>query len=205
MAKKITFIGDVHGKISSYKRLTSNIDGKTIQVGDMGLGFKGIVLDDLNSKDTWFDGNHDDVSVCKDAPGYMGRFGVTREEGIFYAGGAFSVDAFYRTPGVNWWHTEQMNHEEMMEALQLYSDTKPDIVATHDCPRSIYDLMLQKRYHGTKAPVYENHTANLLQQMLEIHKPNFWIFGHWHRHVNEDVGGVRFVCVDELQPFSLEF
>jgi len=206
--QKLTFIGDVHGKIPAYRRLLLRFTEPTIQVGDMGIGFsKTIPLDEespMDPKDRWFDGNHDDIEVCKKSPGYLGRYGVT-QEGVFFAGGAFSVDSFFRTPGVDWWHTEQMNQYEMMEALQLYSDTKADIVATHDCPRSIYPIMLERRFGHTNVPFYENNTANLLDMMLDIRKPKVWVFGHWHRHMDFEYKGVRFVCVDELQPITLEF
>lgn len=202
---KVTLIGDVHAKIASYKHLLRRILEPTIQVGDMGIGLVGCPpLEDMDPKDRWFDGNHDDVEACKKEPSYLGRFGVT-EQGIYFAGGAFSVDAFYRTYGVDWFYTEQMNLEEFEQAEELYARTKPDVVATHDCPRSLYPFMLMQRYGNRPAPVFENNTALFLEKLRSIHIPKIHIYGHWHRHIDVEMYGTRFICLDELQPITLDF
>ena len=203
---KVTFIGDVHGLMDKYERLLLRYMEPTIQVGDMGVGFrknnKWITTEALADKDRWFHGNHDDPKMCEKEKGYLGRYGVTKE-GIFYMGGAFSVDAFYRRAMIDWWPNEQLNLEELGEALDLYKKTKPDVVATHDCPRSLYPFMLQK-IGKPEGPLYENATSHALEAMLNFHQPKVWIFGHWHRSVDEVVGNTRFICLNELESVTLD-
>lgn len=173
--------------------------------GGMGGGFDDglISLGKIDPKDRFFHGNHDDPEKCKAEPNYLGRFGVTKE-GVYFVSGAFSVDAFNRTIGISWWNNEQLDHAEFEEALQLYSDTKPEVMATHDCPRSLYPYMLNAT-NRANGPIYENTTSWFLEKLLDIHKPKVWIFGHWHEHVDTEIGGVRYVCVAELQPVTLEW
>jgi hypothetical protein len=34
--------------------------------------------------------------------------------------------------------------------------------------------------------------------MFSIHKPDLWIFGHWHCDADEVIDGTRFICLNEL-------
>ena len=203
----IVFIGDVHGLMDKYQRLLLKFMEPTIQIGDMGVGFRKngawITTDFLDSKDRWFHGNHDDPSMCEKEKGYLGRFGVT-PEGVFFVSGAFSVDAFYRKAGIDWWPNEQLNYGEMEEALDLYKATKPDIVATHDCPRSMYQFMLNK-IGKPQGPLYENSTSHALEAMFNFHQPKVWVFGHWHTSIDQQIGDTRFICLNELEPITLEW
>jgi len=204
---KVTFIGDVHGKMAQYERLLYRFMEPTIQIGDMGVGFRKdgnwVTTESLSDKDKWFHGNHDNPTMCEKEKGYLGRYGVTAE-GVFFMGGAFSVDAFYRRAGIDWFPNEQLNREEMEDALDLYKRTKPDIVATHDCPRSMYQLMLN-RIGKPEGPLFECSTAHALEAMLNFHQPKVWVFGHWHRSIDEVIGDTRFICLNELEPFTLEW
>lgn len=204
---KVTFIGDVHGKMAQYERLLYRFTEPTIQIGDMGVGFRKdgqwITTNFLSDKDKWFHGNHDDPKMCETEKGYLGRYGVT-PEGVFFMGGAFSVDAFYRKAGIDWWPNEQLNYGEMEEALELYKATKPDIVATHDCPRSMYQFMLNK-IGKPQGPLYENSTSHALEAMFSFHQPKVWVFGHWHTSIDQQIGDTRFICLNELEPITLEW
>ena len=204
---KMTFIGDVHGLTDKYERMLCRFMEPTFQVGDMGIGFrkegKWVTTDFLAEKDKWIHGNHDDPDLCLKEKGYLGRYGVT-PEGVFYMSGAFSVDAFYRKAGISWWPNEQLNYEELEAALELYKQTKPDIVATHDCPRSLYQMMLNK-IGKPEGPLYECSTAHALEAMFNFHQPKVWVFGHWHRSIDEMIGDTRFICLNELEPVTLEW
>jgi len=204
---KITFIGDVHGLMKQYEDMLRKIPEPTIQVGDMGVGFTQngdwVTTANLRDTDKWLHGNHDNPDRCKEEKGYLGRFGVT-PEGIFFMSGAFSVDAFYRKAGISWWPNEQLNLEELDAALELYKKTKPDIVATHDCPRSLYPMMLQRIGHP-EGPLYEASTSHALEAMFNFHQPRTWVYGHWHRSVDEMIGDTRFICLNELEPVTLEW
>jgi hypothetical protein len=76
---KITIIGDVHGKTGEYVHKLQKLgpNAQSIQVGDMGLGFKGVGLPPPGASmpkgnHKFFRGNHDDPAKCRANPYYLG-------------------------------------------------------------------------------------------------------------------------------------
>lgn len=181
-------IGDVHGKVDKYLEIIK-CDDPTLQLGDMGFDYS--FMTGQNVKNCFFKGNHDNYDQY--SPYDLGDYGVHR--GIYYVRGAYSIDYFYRTVGVDFWVNEQLSYQEMSDAIQDYSSVKPDIMVTHDCPyRFAYD------YFG-----YNDRTITRLglNCMYEIHKPKLWIFGHHHKSIDVTINGVRFICLNELETFSV--
>lgn len=198
--KDIVFMGDIHGKIFKANNIIKGLNDDVVCVGDIGIGFRQdgnwIVADDLGSRFSFIHGNHDNPTMCAEQAGYLGRFGVT-DDGLFYMSGAFSVDAFYRTIGIDWWNNEQLNNEELQSAYDLYMKVKPKVVVTHDCPRSLYPYMLSV-IGKSDGPIFENTTAWALEGMFKDHQPETWCYGHWHEKVNHTVNGTNFICIPEL-------
>ena len=83
----IKIIGDVHGKTGDYKRLVRSMEPgqRSIQIGDMGVGFSGVVVHNMSMDHRWFRGNHDDPAKCRKNPNYLGDYGYLPEDGIFWA------------------------------------------------------------------------------------------------------------------------
>jgi len=190
-------VGDIHGR---YKELNAiaqkHKDQDVIQIGDFGFGF-GMLFDIdsklIESNIRFFRGNHDNPELCNAHPQCLGDFGLFK--GIFFVGGADSIDKDMRIEGQTWWANEELSHRQWNEAIELYERTKPEIVLTHDCPQSIIESYFL---------IYDRSiTRQGLQAMLEIHRPKMWIFGHHHRHfVKEDTGCI-FRCLPELQSYVL--
>lgn len=197
------FVGDCHGKIKRFLKILEKYpDKKVLQVGDMGCGFRGVRLPKLADGHAWFAGNHDCPSLCAAHPNNVGRFGIW--ENVFFVSGGFSIDAAYRVPGVTWWADEQLNREEMEEALDLYVKTKPRVVATHDAPISLYPQLMAADPRGAlRGPLYENNTALLFEAMFTAHQPEMWFFGHWHYPWSQKINGTQFRCLAELEAFEL--
>lgn len=203
-------IGDVHGKIDSYNRITSGLD-YSIQLGDMSFMYGRIDADPAHHK--FFGGNHDNYSSIHYSPNWIGgRFGPSSLNGqpFYYVEGAFSIDLAYRLMGYvkgeskSWWPQEELSFSEMNECLKLYGEVKPDILITHTCPTSIEKIVGNPNtleMYGLGG--YISKTNELLQAMLDIHRPSVWTFGHFHMSWTKKIGGTEFICLDELEAVQL--
>jgi len=191
-------IGDVHGKFSELKKLLNKFNSeKFIQLGDMGLGFRK-ELDEQFLFPTslkFLRGNHDNKAVCLKQPNYLGDFGVT-PEGYFFISGAYSIDRFLRTEGVDWWADEELDYAQFSAMMDLFVKTKPKIVLSHECPSVITHAICNGR-------VIHNRTVSALNEALFRHQPTTWFFGHYHKHYDFDFEGTRFVCLAELETMKL--
>ena len=191
-------IGDVHGKWPMYYNLINKMD-QSIQLGDMGVGFKGHRYPPhWNPSHVYFRGNHDNPEVCRQHPNCIGDFGIY--EGIFFVAGAYSIDWEYRKEGASWWADEQLSKDDFEEAIAEYSDEKPEIVVTHECPFDVAQILQVRNPKQTMAfgSVKPNDTSMALNDMFRIHRPKKWIFGHWHIRDSFELEGTRFEVLPEL-------
>ena len=198
----ITIIGDVHGKYKRYHEIIRESDyvPYSVQVGDFGFDYG--TLKNVDPKHHVFiGGNHDNYNKVNEIPNYLGDYGYVNnfnDIDFFFYRGAYSIDRIYRTIGIDWWEEEQLNIESFMKARELYRDIKPDIVLTHDCPEQIAQLMLHPHQR-----LYQNITGWALGELLNIHEPKLWIFGHWHQSRTIQYGNTKFICLDELETYNL--
>lgn len=191
------FIGDVHGKVDEYKKIIDSSSESSIQIGDMGVGFPNIYLPELDAtKHKFIRGNHDSPEAAKNYPSYLGDWGYLEAQGIFYLGGAWSIDYQYRVPGISWWADEELSYDELNKAAEKFYEVKPKIMVTHEAPTFVAtEIMLRDTMN--------NKTSLHLWKMWDGHKPDLWIFGHWHKNWCKKIKGTEFVCVDELCTFSV--
>ncbi len=195
---KILTIGDVHGKINEYWKIIQKYKPEySICVGD--FGFK--------KEHEWFLknvnyfsnkvllGNHDDYKFLNEKHS-LGNYFYENKFKIMTVRGANSIDKQYRIEGISWWRNEELSYQEMNEAIEVYTKNKPKIMITHDCPQSI-----REKVFG----IYDKSITSMgLQAMLELHKPDLWIFGHHHKSIDTVIDGVSFKCLNELEVFELE-
>lgn len=205
----ITLIGDVHGKISGYLDVINSIpfDARTIQLGDMALGFKGVALPVLPANHKWIRGNHDDPAKCRAHPNYLGDYGFLKEDGLFYLAGAFSIDRAFRVSGYSWWPDEEQSWEELQKAIDLYMEVKPRYVISHDAPSEAgYNLLTRAAigFRPEKLSSPRSRTAEALQVMFDAFQPKEWVFGHYHIDKSFLWRGTKFTCVNELSTYQLE-
>jgi predicted phosphodiesterase len=196
LGEGLLVIGDVHGKINDYWKLVKHRKGSSIQVGDFGFKKQhDWFLSNIDySKNQINFGNHDDYSFLYE-PHSLSDWSFANESKVMTVRGAYSIDKAYRTENKDWWINEELNYEEMQNAIDFYSLNKPKIMITHDCPD------YARRYlFGTRD---KSITSNGLQQMFESHQPDIWVFGHHHRSKNETINGTRFICLAELQTMVL--
>jgi hypothetical protein len=205
----IVFIGDAHGKIKLLMRKVAQAEPHpTFQLGDMGIGFKGVGFGKQRETFKWFRGNHDNPAKCRAYHNYLGDYGTLEVEGrnIFYLAGAYSIDAQWRTPGETWWEDEELSWEELDKAYALYAETKPDLVISHECPSEIGRRLLAgllNDYQMAKTDCCTSRTSRALQRMFDVHQPKDWVFGHYHIDQELSVNGTKFRCCNELSTYCL--
>lgn len=198
----IRIIGDTHGDYQWYKHATmaANLtDIRTFHVGDFGIGFRNdrwdrYWMDDpdnLAEMNRAIGGNHDNPLYVRNCPLFVPRYHY--DEKIFSMHGAASIDKHWRTENVNWWEKEELTWSEMNEARELYLDSKPDVVITHDGPVDALKCMFP--YQMMNPDIRPSRTQMFLQSLFEEHKPKFWFFGHWHHTLQCEWEECIFQCI----------
>ena len=195
----MTIIGDVHGKINKYYQIICELKNeKSIQLGDFGFKKEHlwhIENVDYNNHKILF-GNHDDTNYLDDNHSLGDSYTFNyKNNKIMTVRGAYSIDKRFRTSNIDWWENEQLSYLEFQEIINQYEEYKPEIMLTHDCPNSIRKLF----FNITDNTI----TSQALETMLEIHQPKLWLFGHHHISVDQIVNGTRFICLKELETFTI--
>ena len=201
--KKLRIIGDVHGYFALYEDIANGAD-HSIQLGDFGFKpeWNKLIFSKLSSDNhKIIPGNHDDYDFIKSpkASAYtFGKdYGMQQFQGwnFFFIRGAYSIDKNMRIPYRSWWPEEQLTPVQFAKAFDEYEEAKPKIILSHDAPSTI----IQKMF-GRKS--INNHTSECLNAFLD-HKPDLWIFGHWHESKIMKIGGTEFICLNELEFIDL--
>jgi hypothetical protein len=201
----LRLIGDVHGRQAELVRLAAGAR-HSVCLGDVGFDYRPLLSAEADyspQNHKIVAGNHDNYDVL--TPHFLGDFGTLRVDGfgdLFFVRGGRSIDAAYRTPGVSWWHEEQLNYTQSLAALAAYREAKPTVVLSHECPASVIPYVSTfTHYDGLR--LEPSHTALLLDAMLSEHQPLFWYFGHYHVDRTFEVGPTQFRCLAELSHVDL--
>lgn len=207
------FIGDVHGKFGRYKTIL-NSPHKTIQVGDLGVGFRSHVtggwtsnppFDTMVEKDARFiRGNHDNPECCRQHKRWIPDGQV--EDNMMFIGGALSIDRAMRVEGYSWWPDEELSRDELNRMIDIYEHARPEIMVTHECPESIAAMIvagmrdLRSGSAMKMDPRFASRTRMAFEAMRQHRsfRPKLWLFGHWHLPFDRVVDGTRFICLPEL-------
>lgn len=194
---KITFIGDPHGKIDQLVDLIKGQTGMFISVGDTGFEPQIEKLRQQFISEEFYSvvGNHDWIPERYSWP-YMGDHCYFPEFSLFTIRGANSIDKHLRTEGLDWFSDEELNYKQQCEAYDVYVETKPKIVVSHDCPQSV----MQSLFGYSE----KSQTRIMLEHMFQVHQPELWVFGHHHKSKDVNINGTRFVCLSELETLTIE-
>ncbi|MCR4989532.1 MAG: metallophosphoesterase [Lachnospiraceae bacterium] len=193
--KVIRFFGEHEGE---YKE-----DDYLIICGDVGVcGFSPDIeketrriLGDLPVTVLFIDGNHEhherlnDLSVDEWMGGkvhfidskiiHLMRGQIYNIDGVrfFTFGGAYSVDRYVRTEGVDWFPEEIPTREEYEEGLDNLEACgyKVDYIITHTAPREVAAAL----GYGEES-IDEVALRRYLQQIADEADYKKWFFGHFH-------------------------
>ena len=92
----------------------------------------------------------------------------------------------------------------MYKALAEYEQCKPTLMITHTCPSSISEVVgSSKVMESYGLAGFNSKTNELLQMMVEVHKPALWVFGHFHKSWRRSIRGVEYICLDELETYTI--
>lgn len=205
----IRFIGDVHGKWGRYKKLIDDVPC-SIQVGDFGVGFYNSraesysrpPFDAMSKGDHKFiRGNHDNPAQCRSHPHWLAD-GSLAHGSVFCVGGAYSIDKHYRTEGIDWWPDEELSYKELCDVLDTYEKVRPQVVVSHEAP----DCMVNKLCSagGFRKLDIPSSTRKMFDNMLDIHRPELWVHGHWHVDYHVIAAGTEFIGLGELSHVDLD-
>jgi Calcineurin-like phosphoesterase len=197
-------IGDVHGKFRRYREIIRDCSA-SIQVGDMGVGFRSFPHGEPQANppfDAMFQGdhrfirgNHDNPAVCRKHLRWIHDGAV--EGTTMFIGGGDSIDKAYRIKDYSWWEDEQLSYKEFNVTVGFYTDLKPLVMITHECPSSVAVELCRAK--GVTKWKENSITSQALEMMFSIHRPKLWVFGHWHNSFDAMVYGTRFICLNELE------
>lgn len=205
---KYRLIGDVHGKYKQYKKIIAERPN-TIQVGDMGVGFRhtqGPREGQFQQNPPHYAmcagyhrfirGNHDNPAECKKHSQWISDGHV--EDDIMFVGGADSIDKQWRIKDYTYWEDEELSTEEFINIKKVYEFAKPRAMITHTAPTEATSTLLA-RVMGEERIGTPTRSEDEFQQLLAIHRPELWVFGHWHHSFDWTIDGTRYVCLAELE------
>jgi hypothetical protein len=206
------FIGDVHAKGKRYKKIVKQCD-RSIQVGDFGMGsgtgwFRyhpfGLSRNQAQYREHRFiRGNHDDPNLCatRSAKWWIPDGSVLQDK-MMLVGGAYSIDSAGRTPGISWWHDEELTIARFNDIIDTYEKVRPRVMVTHDAPKLVTSRIMESWRPERHA--INSRTQQAFDAMIQIHSPDLWVFGHWHASRDVTMYGTRFICLNELEHVDID-
>ena len=204
----LRIVGDVHGWTDRYTReILSDEVQYSIQIGDLGFQYE-----DLNrlpyKRHKFFGGNHDNYDIYYKSPHSLGDFGAFNlgKLSFYFIRGAYSIDHKGRMKAERrghpkcWWKEEQLPLPKRYEAFEDYVSRKPRTMLTHTCPTEIAKLIGNPKVlesFGFNPNKFTTPTQELLQQCFDKHRPEVWIFGHFHKDLTFYHKDTLFICLRE--------
>lgn len=209
---RLVFIGDTHGDTSWMRTVLRSAARagvrSLIHVGDDAFDWPGRnrpkhanrvnhMLEDHGQKLFYSLGNHDNWDTglkLKIEPDGLAtwrpnirvfpRGGRAVIEGLTVGsiGGAYSIDASHRTPGMSWWDSEEPTRED---AQRLIDGGPVDVLVTHDVPLAVPMVGDFKLPPGVVDRA--NVTRRLLQDVVDELRPPHVFCGHWHQRKTHEL------------------
>jgi hypothetical protein len=205
-AVSLFLIGDVHGDTTEYLAALAMMprDATSFALGDLCLGRPGVVLPTMDPRHHFIRGNHDSPSIAASHPNFTGKFGFIPDDegGLFYLSGAFTISGPVLQNSKYWYADEELSPQELNRAFDLYRETKPRILLSHEGASDVVAEMLAEplgNYAEAKRACVHSRTAVALQRMIQAHAPEQHFFGRYHRRWTAKRGATTFRCLKEME------
>jgi hypothetical protein len=209
--KKIGVVGDIHGKFDILNDIIRRHElDLVLCTGEFGYWpryekiAKADTIDTTNTTILFCDGNHEDHMALKDlthnevAPRvfYMPRgstFTFKNGKTALFLGGANSIDAACRTYLVDYFPSQEILSASDFKNLPDYN-TEITYVISHTCPTEMFDE-LNIRNTDERDP-----SRNFLTEVLNIYKPRYWFFGHFHMYATRKYNktDTKWMCLNRI-------
>lgn len=217
--KRTLYMGDVHGHFSCMELWAKIVQrhvsiDEVVVVGDFGF-WPGVpeyyyVTNRLGVPLRFIDGNHENHELLKIAQEeesfessriseeydaeYIPR--GTYQDGVFFMGGATSIDKWSRTPGIDWFPGEAISTEDFYRAADVADAHADDVkvMVAHDTTEEGYFAI--KGRHDIKYE-YGKSDRLALESLHGIVQPKLFIHGHHHFHAVRYINGCTFVSLDQ--------
>lgn len=211
--KKQILLADLHGDFDYLHRILNHHRNHWASVtilGDLGIGFPRYYDPPFKAPIPvhFIRGNHDNPDHLANLPSQWAEWnwhhipdGTIRGDTL-YIGGAHSIDAAHRTPGLDWWPNEELSDHQWTQLLQKVRDHPGPIrtVITHDAPMSLYPTL---GIYDTRHSRTAQHLEHLHRHELKGDKrPQHWYFGHHHQPLEVDRAGTVFRCINAVITFD---
>jgi hypothetical protein len=172
-------------------------------LGDLYLGRPGVALPTMDLRHLFIRGNHDSPSITASHPNFAGKFGYLADHGgTFFLSGAFTISGPVLQNSKYWYADEELSPQELNAAFDLYRETKPRILLSHEGPSDVVAEMLAEplgNYAEAKRACIHSRAAVALQRMIQAHAPERHFFGHYHRRWTTERGVTTFRCLKEME------
>lgn len=207
------YIGDSHGKFHNFNDVAtaalealSGVEvSEVISVGDFGYwpkwGLSYRKCGAFPQPVRWIDGNHEDfdtLSVDSFPNSLWECEHIARgtfENGVFFMGGATSIDRARRTEGYDWFAEENISYAQFYAAAEVAEANSDNInvMCAHDSVLFAYHRLIA----GNKAKgKHSDPNAEALEQLFKIAQPKVYVHGHHHVAERYEIDGTAFVSLD---------
>lgn len=175
-------------------------DSKRKRINSEDLKFIEETFKDKPFTTLFIDGNHENHAVLNSLPKYKkwggqvhritnycyhllrGEVYTIQGYKIFTMGGAMSVDAEFRIPGVSWWAEELISQEDYDRAIANLArhNNTVDYVVSHTCPDSITKIIEQELPPFIWGEQQKDPSCEFLEKLRSTVSFKEWMFGHFH-------------------------
>lgn len=209
------YIGDSHGNFDNFNAVAQTaikeLDKRDLQieevisVGDFGYWPRLLrnsykKSSNITQNVSWIDGNHEEFASLIDDSfpnpnwecNYIPR--GTIRDGIFFMGGATSIDKLQRKIGIDWFDEENISYPDFYcaESNILENKEQLSIMCCHDSIMNAYPYLLD----GNKGNNTSDPNAQALQSFFEMIRPKVYIHGHHHVSAFYKIDNTSFISLD---------
>jgi len=243
---KLLLVGDIHGDVRFFAQVVdaaverlqeSGIgfdpnfeDCRVLQLGDWGVGWENADPKLLGFPVLMVEGNHEYYPLLYQ--GVWSRINpncthLNRGDVLHLAhdcfagalGGANSIDAIYRSKGLDWFPEESLLEQTAFEIAAYWKELKEEgkgvsVVFAHDVFQAVFQKTLDFHGRNWKPLKHHFHSRNL-QIVFDSIEPKYWFHGHHHIYAKhswkksvpfgvEDVNSIEtnIYCLDTTSNFT---